>query len=157
MDRKLPDDRLLADCRVEAMRGSGPGGQKRNKTSSFIRLTHNPTGLSVVAGESRSQNRNRQNALSRLRHKMALTLRNDVELSDFPQPQILRISARSADYPAAIGRILDVLDHAGWSISETARIVGVSTGQLISFLRSDPLLWAEVNRRRQAVGLRGLN
>jgi protein subunit release factor B len=51
----MPDNQLLADCRWEAFRGPGPGGQKRNKTSSAVRITHLPTGLSAIATESRSQ------------------------------------------------------------------------------------------------------
>jgi protein subunit release factor B len=63
-----PDDEaLLAECRVETFRAGGPGGQHQNKTESGVRLTHLPTGISVTARESRSQHRNRQTALARLR------------------------------------------------------------------------------------------
>jgi ribosome-associated protein len=64
----LPDHlrRLLADCDVETYRSSGPGGQKKNKTESSVRVRHRPTGLTRVATESRSQLRNREAALERL-------------------------------------------------------------------------------------------
>ena len=39
--------------------GSGPGGQKVNKTSSVVRLVHEPSGIAVKAGESRSREENR--------------------------------------------------------------------------------------------------
>jgi protein subunit release factor B len=39
--------------------GSGPGGQKVNKTSSVVRLYHAPSGLTVKYGESRSREMNR--------------------------------------------------------------------------------------------------
>jgi hypothetical protein len=155
--RGLSDEQLLADCRIESFRGPGPGGQKRNKTSSAIRLTHEPSGLSAISTESRSQQRNRQMALGRLRHKMALQVREDVDLAEFPDPQILQVPRRSDEYPAAMGEVLDVVDHAGWSVSDAARILGVSTGQLVGFLRADGPLFAEVNRRRREKGLRGLN
>src|SRR5579872_655799 len=154
--RKLSDEQLLADCRFEAFRGPGPGGQKRNKTSSAIRLTHEPSGISVIAGESRSQQRNRQVALARLRHKIALMVREEVNLADFPEPQILQVSRRSSGYPVAMGKVLDVLDHVGWSVSGAGKILGVSTGQLVGFLGADAAVWMEMNRRRQAAGLRGL-
>ncbi|MYJ01125.1 MAG: peptide chain release factor-like protein, partial [Chloroflexi bacterium] len=41
----LPDEELLAQCRFERFRVSGPGGQHRNKTDSAVRLTHEPTGV----------------------------------------------------------------------------------------------------------------
>lgn len=39
--------------------GGGPGGQKTNKTSSVVRLAHEPSGLSVKCGETRSRETNR--------------------------------------------------------------------------------------------------
>ena len=63
----LSDEVLLTQCEVDTYRASGPGGQKRNKTSSAVRLTHEPTGISVIAGESRSQAENRMRAVRRLR------------------------------------------------------------------------------------------
>lgn len=155
--RTLSDQALLADCRFEAFRGSGPGGQKRNKTSSAVRLTHAPSGLSVIAGESRSQRRNRQVAIERLRHKIALSVREKIDLSGLPDPNVLAVSCHSDKYPAAMGKTLDVLTHAGWKISSAAKLLGVSTGRLVDFLRTDAQLWMEVNRKRQSAGFRGLN
>src|SRR5204862_463400 len=65
----LTDDQLLAQCAVDTYRASGPGGQKRNKTSSAVRLRHHPTGLLVIAEESRSQHENKARALRRLRRQ----------------------------------------------------------------------------------------
>lgn len=59
------------ELRVETMRCSGPGGQHVNKTSSAVRITHVPTGTSVVAREERSQHRNRRLALARLAEAFA--------------------------------------------------------------------------------------
>jgi protein subunit release factor B len=47
-------------------RASGPGGQHVNKVSTAVQIRHEPTGLSVVAQESRSQAANRQNAWRRI-------------------------------------------------------------------------------------------
>ena len=61
---------LLAECDVETFRAGGPGGQHQNKTESGVRLTHRPTGITVTARESRSQHRNRERALDRLREAL---------------------------------------------------------------------------------------
>ena len=74
----LTDEQLLAQCEVDTYRASGPGGQKRNKTSSAVRLRHLPTGLIVIAEESRSQHENKAKALRRLWHALFLHLRDDL-------------------------------------------------------------------------------
>ena len=66
-----------ADIRVEFYRASGPGGQHRNTTDSAVRIRHLPTGIVVHAAENRSQLRNREVAMERLR--LALEKRNRVE------------------------------------------------------------------------------
>jgi protein subunit release factor B len=50
--------------------GSGPGGQKTNKTSSVVRLYHSPSGLTVKWGESRSREDNRWFARRELAEKI---------------------------------------------------------------------------------------
>src|ERR1044071_5173690 len=73
---RLTEPQLLAQCEVDTYRASGPGGQKRNKTSSAVRLRHTPTGLIVIAEESRSQHENKAKALKRLWHALFLELRD---------------------------------------------------------------------------------
>src|SRR3954451_15492308 len=74
----LSDAQLFDQCAVDTYRASGPGGQKRNKTSSAVRLRHPPSGLIVIAEESRSQHENRARALRRLRQALYLKLRDDL-------------------------------------------------------------------------------
>lgn len=66
----MDDARLLAQCRVDTFRSGGKGGQHQNTTDSGVRLTHRPTGIVVTAREERSQHRNRQVALERLRTRL---------------------------------------------------------------------------------------
>src|SRR6188768_3537476 len=84
--RDLTDEALIAECRFDAFRGPGPGGQKRNKTSSSIRLVHLPTQTTVVAGESRSQAENKARAVRRLKLRLAAELRHPVDLPVFEPP-----------------------------------------------------------------------
>ena len=66
-----PDwERLEEEVKVTTFKASGPGGQHRNKTESAVRMTHLPTGITVIAAESRSQHRNRAVALERLRSRL---------------------------------------------------------------------------------------
>lgn len=67
----LPLDELAADCDVQAFHASGPGGQCVNTTDSAVRMTHRQTGIVVTSRESRSQYRNRQLCLQKLRAEFA--------------------------------------------------------------------------------------
>ena len=61
---------LQNEVEVLTFRGSGPGGQHRNKVESAVRLVHIPSGITVVASESRLQGRNRDLAFRRLRERL---------------------------------------------------------------------------------------
>ena len=64
-------EELARDCDVQAFRASGPGGQCVNTTDSAVRMVHRPSGISVTSRESRSQFRNRQLCLRKLRAEFA--------------------------------------------------------------------------------------
>ncbi len=67
--------KLLRECEVETYRSSGPGGQKKNKTESSVRVRHRPSGIVRVATEHRSQTRNRLLALERVYRALAARAR----------------------------------------------------------------------------------
>ena len=58
------------DFRIERIRGSGPGGQHRNKTASCIRITHIESGMSEYCCESRNQHQNLRTAFKRLAKRL---------------------------------------------------------------------------------------
>ena len=55
---------------VETYRSRGPGGQRKNKVETAVRLKHLPSGVTVVATEHRSQSENRKLAFERLRERL---------------------------------------------------------------------------------------
>src|SRR5882724_1327967 len=101
---ELTDEQLLTQCSVDTYRASGPGGQKRNKTSSAVRLRHPPSGLIVIAEESRSQHENRAKALKRLRRAFFLQIREPLA-EDRRTPEALAVHPDWAPAVGAAGRV----------------------------------------------------
>ncbi|XP_050230406.1 uncharacterized protein LOC126679426 [Mercurialis annua] len=167
------DEELIKQCEMDTYKSSGPGGQHRNKRESAVRLKHLPTGIISQAAEDRSQHMNRASALRRLRTLLALKLRNHLEVEGYsPPPELLQIlPAKSTLRPSNIGpqigpnnpkfllgmqALLDLIFAVEGSVSDAAKLLGLSTGALSRLLLSDDSLRLAVNELRTSKGLKPL-
>jgi hypothetical protein len=152
-------DALLKECRMERYRASGPGGQRRNKVETAVRLHHLPSGFTAQAEESRSPQENHTRAVRRLRERIALELRAPFDLeapmldSDFAGQRgpkgTLAVNPRNPAYPLVVATVLDALEAAKGSYATAARALGLTTSQLLRFLRSDQQVWRATERIRR--------
>ncbi|MCF6176705.1 MAG: hypothetical protein L3J71_13165 [Victivallaceae bacterium] len=138
------DEQIMRSCRFEPFKGSGRGGQKRNKTSSAVRLTHLPTGIAVTDCSGRSQYQNRHSAIKKLRLQLALELRNEPTL-----PVRLDTSLKSPEYPIFIARLIDIFHSVNYNLKPAAEFIGISSSKLVKTVERNPQLWQYINQCRQ--------
>ena len=117
-----------SDIKMEVFRASGAGGQHINKTSSAVRLIHEPTGIVVECQTERSQFQNREYAMKMLRSKLyeIEKEKQDSEIANTRKTQVgsgdRSEKIRTYNYPQ--GRITD---HR----------IGMSVFQMENFLNGD--------------------
>lgn len=163
---ELEDAALLAQCEVDRFRASGPGGQKRNKTDSAVRLRHRPSGLVGEANESRSQHENRARALRRLRLEIAFALRAPVAIDPcapgVPVTGALKealaggkwaMSPKNPRFPAAVAGLFDVIEVCGWQLARASGELRMTTSALSRALSEEDIVFRAANERRTALGL----
>jgi len=157
MDRDLllalPDDALSALCRLEFSKGSGNGGQKRNKTSSAARVVLlEDERFAASDCSERSQHRNRANALWKLRRLIAFELRNAPAVP----PARIDCAVTHPDYPGTLAHLLDVLEENDYDHKRAAAVCGVTASAFLKLLKRDAALWEKVNAAREIRGLHKL-
>ena len=149
----LSDEELLKLCRVDLCRGTGPGGQKRNKTSSAVRITHLASGLDAMDDATRSQHLNRAHALAKLRVELAVNLPPDEEFAQPAIPLEPMPRAGRPEYPLWLGELFSALQHHGFQPAPVAAVYGCSTAHLIRVIGKDETAWQHFSQARQRLGL----
>lgn len=125
-----------ADIKMEVFRSSGAGGQHINKTSSAVRLIHEPTGIVVECQTERSQFQNRDNAMKMLRTKLyeIEKQKQDSEIANTRKSQVgsgdRSEKIRTYNYPQ--GRITD--HRIGFSIFQMENFLNGDLDEMINNL-----------------------
>lgn len=158
----LPIDDLLSDCQIRRQRRSGPGGQHRNKVETGVFIEHRPTGFQAEATEQRSQAKNQEKAIFRLRLTLAVAHRSPPRNIEDQEPSALwksrlqggkiRVNEQHHDFPAILAECLDVLASHDWEPSLAKETLKCSTSQLIKLIKKEPTAYALVNRERADCG-----
>lgn len=105
MDKKLLFSITKKDFDIQYYRGTGAGGQKRNKTSSACRIVHHPSGAIGTSQDSRSQTQNTEMAFKRL-----------IESEAFKSWLRVEIGARMLGYSSIEEKIEDMIDEKNLKI-----------------------------------------
>ncbi|GLT63321.1 hypothetical protein SLA2020_358950 [Shorea laevis] len=162
-----------SSAKLDTFKASGPGGQHRNKRESAVRIKHLPTGVIAQAVEDRSQHMNRASALARLRTQLALKVRNKVDLDSYSPPLELlcilplastirgsecgpQIGPKNPKFVLGMQALLDLIFAVEGSVSEAAKLLGLSTGALSRLILSDDSLRMAVNELRASKGMKPL-
>lgn len=160
----LDDEALMAQCEWSRSRGSGPGGQNRNKVETTVELRHRSSGVRARAGERRSVKENKSVALRRLRLELAVRVRVGV-----PDGEIrsrlwrsrcvrgkISVSPKHRDFPAMLAEAMDVLEASLWEPRDAAIRLDCTPTQLVRLVKDYPPAQTWMNERRHAMGKHAL-
>jgi len=92
------------DLKIDFIKGSGPGGQHRNKRCTACRITHMPTGISAASQDNKSQYQNKVSAFLKLAEKLVPLMRVAASGSDISS---LAVNDRVRTYHEADNRVVD--------------------------------------------------
>ena len=122
-----------ADLRIDTYRASGAGGQHVNKTSSAIRITHQPSGIVVQCQSERSQHKNKASAMKMLKarlYDLELQTRNEEKQAIEDAKQEIAFGSQVRSYVLHPYRMVKDLRTA----HETSNVDAVLDGALDDFV-----------------------
>lgn len=160
----LDEAELMKQCTMGKGRGSGPGGQNRNKVETLVMLTHEPTGVEAHAGERRSAIENKRVAIRRLRLSLAVAVRCAVGLGEIRSPLwmsrckdgVVACSDEHRDLATLIAEAMDVIVAASGDVRKASLRLCCSASQLVKLLARHPPALVAVNALRAERGMRPL-
>lgn len=104
MGKELAVSVTLKDCDVETKRGSGKGGQNRNKRDTAVRIVHRASGAVGESEEERSQLQNKKTAFKRmtetkkfqawLRKQRGQVTLAEIQVSEWMRPRNLKMEVK---------------------------------------------------------------
>lgn len=107
MTKQLALSVTLKDCDVQTKRGTGKGGQNRNKRDTAVRIVHRASGAVGESQEQRSQLQNKQAAFRRMaetdkfkawvKRQLGHVTLAEIEVSEAMRPRNLKMETRDAD------------------------------------------------------------
>lgn len=152
------DKELLDLCRVDVFKATGPGGQKKNKTSNAIRLSLSY--LAITASASRSKTANLSNAVRKIRLVIALDTtqafnnRNNFvefpeEISPYLNSDVIRIHPQNPVFPVFAGCLLDLFVKYRGDWRKIAQKYRVSSSQIRTFVQKNGFLKLPLNKLKK--------
>lgn len=165
-------DEFLKLCRQETYQGSGPGGQKRNRVYSGIRLYFERDGirLTSTSSENRESSRNLKSALYRLRLDLALECsrlcsgenQENSEIDSFKNilsglpgnwPEMRTgVNENHDDLPRFVFLYMLSLRIASGDAVVASRNLGLTTSSYVRFLKINKRVWNEAQQLRSLYG-----
>lgn len=106
------------DLRIDRYRGTGSGGQRKNKVSTAVRLVHVPTGITITRETGRSQIDNLESAKEQLRIELRGLAKKARKEEIDAQRNILEDRSRSFTHNYQRGEVVDHSSGKRWTIKQ---------------------------------------